>query len=276
MPSPFEFPLLLVLLMTAVIHLVEALSYSVSFVGLKTRRLATAGTLFGMVLLVSRTANMVQGVLLASIADDTIRNELAVDSFERTLRLVLLAATMGSVCGALLLPTFVRYMTKGIEVFVRYGSYSGLIGALLRRGGFSREDLGRVTKAFSPPKSEQVKVTPFGAIPVWFYVVDILVTAIFTVGVISALYAGVLAPDHRSATGQMSGVVNGIATALLFLVISPRVSNYVDAALADPAKIHSVRTMAVTLVVGKTVGTLASQVFLKPGADLIAALARWL
>jgi hypothetical protein len=74
----------------------------------------------------------------------------------------------------------------------------------------------------------------------------------------------------------MSGVVNGIATALLFLVISPRVSNYVDAALADPAKIHSVRTMAVTLVVGKTVGTLASQVFLKPGADLIAALARWL
>jgi hypothetical protein len=276
MMSLFSGQMLLVVFLTMVIHAVESLSYSVSLVGIRTRRLATAGTLFGMVLLISRTANMIQGVLMGDFADETIRQTLPMEAFEWRIRWVLLAATAGSAIGAVLLPTFVRYMAKGVELFVRHGSYYGLAGALIKRRGLTRDDFARAAHGIAPPKAVQIRATPFSTIPWWFYLVDVLVTAVFTVGVLASLYAGVLVPDHRSVTGQMSGLVNGFATALMFLLISPRVSRYADNALEDPSGLSLVRAMAITLVLGKIGGTLVAQALLWPSATLLAGLAKML
>ena len=262
-----------VMLMTLAIHTIETLQHGVSFVGLKTRRLATAGTLFGMVLLISRTANMVQAVLMASLVDDAAEGKIPIGDLVGELRWVLLAATAGSLLGAALLPTFVRYMTKGVEVFVRYGSYSGLVGAMIRRGGLKSNDLERVVAGLSKPTPKQIRGTPFQGIPKSFFLTDVLVTAFFTVSVVACNYAGALVPENRSATGAMSGVANGIATTLLFLLISPRVSKIIDDALNDPKRIVQVRAMAITLATGKILGTLVAQVLLYPMGRFIAFLA---
>lgn len=263
----------IVMLTTLTIHLIETLQYGVSFVGIRTRRLATAGTLFGMILLVSRTANMIQGVFMASFVDDAAEGVIPIDSLVARIRWVLLAATLGSMVGAILLPTFVRYMTKGVELFVHYGSYSGLVGAMIRRGGLKSSDLERIVGGISRPRMEQVKVTPFRGIPKSFLLADILVTAFFTVSVLACNYAGALAPENRSATGALSGVTNGIATMLLFLFISPRVSRLIDNALNDPAGIVQVRAIAVTLAIGKILGTLLAQAVLVPAGSFVAFLA---
>jgi Amj-like protein len=274
--SFFSDRMLLVMFLTMVIHATESLNYSVSLVGIRTRRLATAGALFGMVLLISRTANMVQGVLMAVFVEETIEKTLPVQDFEWRIRCVLLAATAGSAIGAALLPTFVRYMAKGVELFVRHGSYHGLVGALIKRRGLTRDDFSRAVHGINPPKPAQIRVTPFSTIPWWFYLIDVLVTAVFTVGIVASLYAGVLVPDHRTVTSMMSGVVNGFATALMFLLISPRVSRYVDNALEDPSGLALVRAMAITLVLGKIGGTLAAQALLRPSASILAGLAKML
>ncbi len=273
MSDSFPWIMGIVMLTTLAIHSIETLQYGVSFVGIKTRRLATAGTLFGMVLLVSRTANMVQGVLMASFVDDAAEGIIPIDSLVSRIRWVILAATFGSVLGALLLPTFVRYMTKGVELFVHYGSYTGLVGAMIRRGGLKTTDLERIATGISKPTVEQVKVTPFRGIPKSFLLADILVTAFFTVSVVACNYSGALVPENRSATGALSGVTNGIATMLLFLLISPRVSRYIDDALNDPAGIVKVRAMAITLALGKILGTLLAQALLLPSARFVAFLA---
>ena len=263
----------IVMLMTLAIHTIETLQYGVSVVGIKTRRLATASTLFGMVLLISRTANMVQAVLMASFVDDAAEGIIPLEDLVLRIRWVLLAATLGSVLGAFLLPTFVRTLTKGVQVFVQYGSYSGLVGAILHRGGLKPKDFERVAATFSKPTPAQVRVTPFNLIPKSFFLTDILVTAFFTVGVVACNYAGALTPENRSATGALSGVCNGIATALLFLLISPRVSRFIDEALNSNEGIVEVRAMAISLAFGKILGTLLAQLFLLPSAWFVAFLA---
>lgn len=264
--------MLLVVLLTLVIHSIETLQFAVSFVGIRMKRLALTGTLFSMVLLVSRTANMGQGVLLGSFADTTISSQGDPTSFEMRIRVLLLAATLGSILGALFLPTFIRYLSKSVEVFDRHGSFPGLIGAFFRRGGIQKTDFSRAIKSVSTPKTEQIKVTSFSPIPWWFYVMDILITAVFTVGVLSTLYAGILEPEHRSATGQMSGVVNGLATILMFMFISPRVAKCVDNAIQNSANLNQVRTMVIILVLCKIAGTLIAQALLLPCTKLLSQI----
>jgi hypothetical protein len=72
---------------------------------------------------------------------------------------------------------------------------------------------------------------------------------------------------------NLSGVINGIATALLFLVISPKVASFVDEALADEEKILALRAMVILLALGKIFGTLLAQALLVPAAKLIAWIA---
>jgi len=268
--------LFVVFAVTIIIHAIETLHYAVSFVGIRTGRLATAGALFGMVLLLSRTANMVQGVLLGSFADATVRGDLPIETFEWRVRLVVLAATTGSLIGAALLPTFIRYLQKGIEIFVRHGSLVGMAGALIRRGGFSKDDFSRAARGVAPPTAILIKEHSFRMVPWWFYAVDVLVTSIFTCGVLASLYAGVLEPGRQGSAGQMSGVINGIATVLLFFFITPRVATYIDNALRDSSELSQIRSIVIALVFCKICGTLVAQLILHPAAFVIAGLIRLL
>ncbi|MFB5759471.1 lipid II flippase family protein [Paenibacillus medicaginis] len=60
-------------LFTIVIHTADSLSYALRLGGLRARRIGLALTVAGMLLLVSRTSNMIQGPMLGSIADQARR-----------------------------------------------------------------------------------------------------------------------------------------------------------------------------------------------------------
>ena len=51
-----------------------------------------------------------------------------------------------------------------------------------------------------------------------------IITAIYTIGVLSALYASLLAPDRASTAIMASGLINGAATILLVIFIDPKIS----------------------------------------------------
>ena len=65
--------LLIVAALTAVIHFINTLAYAIRISGVRTRRLATAFSIFNVIFLVASTANTIQAPILASIVEMVIK-----------------------------------------------------------------------------------------------------------------------------------------------------------------------------------------------------------
>ena len=100
--------------------------------------------------------------------------------------------------------------------------------------------------------------------------------AVWSVGVFAALYAGYLRPDLRVTASQMSAVVNGIATILMFAFIDPYLSLMTDDVAAGKIEESYFRRSVVWLTGSRLAGTVLAQVILVPAALWIVALAEWL
>ena len=103
---------------------------------------------------------------------------------------------------------------------------------------------------------------------------NILVVAFLTTGVFSSLYAGYLDPSLRATSSNLSAVVNGMATILMFVVVDPYISAMTDDVAEGKVSEAFFRQCVVLLVVTRLIGTLLAQLLLVPGAHLIVAAAR--
>lgn len=254
--------LILVLILTGVIHAVDTLSYSVRIAGVQTKRLAIALSLFNLIVLVSRLANTIQAPLLGSIVDLAIAREetawLAVDFRE-----IIFAATVGSIIGALLIPSFVGIFSRGILIFEESGSIPRLFMRF-----FSRQGYQAVRRNLKPPlEIEKVKKFRMANLPKTFLILNVLITSLLTIGVLSSIYAGALIPNFRLTAGQLSGLVNGTATILLAMLVDPRAAVITDQALRGNRPELDVKVMVVLLVAGKIIGTLLGQLIFIPAAE---------
>src|SRR5207344_2651658 len=101
--------------LTFVIHLVGTLAYSVRIAGTRTRRIALSLSLFNILILVSRTSNSFQAPLLAKRVESHL---LVSDGANGTMdfRVLLFSATLASLVGAMLIPTFQRLLAKWVTV----------------------------------------------------------------------------------------------------------------------------------------------------------------
>jgi hypothetical protein len=107
--------ILIVFALTFIIHLISTLSYSVRIVGIRTKRIAISFALFNVMVLISRTANGFQAPLLASQVEKNIKEGLKGDLSD--FRFILLAATLATIIGGVLIPTFQRVLSKSVHQF---------------------------------------------------------------------------------------------------------------------------------------------------------------
>ena len=98
----------------------------------------------------------------------------------------------------------------------------------------------------------------------------------WSVGVFAALYAGYLRPDLRVTASQLSAVVNGLATILMFTFIDPYLSLMTDDVAAGKVEESYFRRSVVWLTGSRLVGTVLAQILLVPAALWIVACAEWL
>jgi len=286
--------LLLVAVLTAVIHLINTLTYSVRLSGVRTRRLATAVSLFNVIFLLSSTANTIQGPLLSSIVERAInigeaqsRGKIPADQLiyqpvyleqlallDQNIRVIIVAATVGTLIGAALIPAFVRVFIRAIFLFEESGSVPRMIGMMIisprRFFNYSRQ-------SYLPRRNSLKLVTARRiALPKTFLVLNIIVTGIYTTGVLSALYAGALFPDFRSTAALLSAVVNGFATVLAATVVDPTVASITDQALRGERSEDDIKQMTLYLAITRLLGTVFAQVIFLPSAKFIKYVATWL
>ncbi|HZE72969.1 MAG TPA: lipid II flippase Amj family protein [Pyrinomonadaceae bacterium] len=260
----------LVFLLTFVIHLISTLSYAVRIAGVRTGRIAVSFAIFNILVLASRTSNTFQGPLLAKHVEENILHG-AYLGIEADFRWLLVASTLASVAGLLLIPTFQRLFARAIETL---GTYRSVPRMMLR--ALSRAGLHQLRDAASIPAKENITLLTWRQAPRTILLFNALATALLTVGVFASLYAGYLRPDLRVTANNLSPVINALSTILLFMFIDPYLSLLTDDVTAGRATPGHFRRCIVLFAVSRVVGTVLAQLFLIPAAKLIAVVAEFL
>ena len=113
-------------------------------------------------------------------------------------------------------------------------------------------------------------------IPWKMILLNTVAMAIWTVGVFSALYASYLRPELRMTSSQLSAIINGVATILMFMFIDPYLSMLTDELVEGKVSDPYFRRSIVWLTGSRIVGTVMAQFLLIPAALWIVTVAEWL
>ncbi|WP_119320271.1 lipid II flippase Amj family protein [Capsulimonas corticalis] len=257
--------------LTFVMHLIATLAFSVRIAGTRTGKIALSLALFNILVLVSRTSNGLQAPLLAKrIEHNLAAHTLAGASAD--FRWLLLATSAATLAGAFLIPTFQRLIGHAVTAF---GVYRSMPKLLLR--GISRTGVVYLRRSVRiPSQNNLIRMGRRRGVPVRVVVLNTAATAISTVGVFSALYAGYLHPELRSTAANLSGTINGVAMIFMAIFIDPQLSMMTDDVTDGRLSEGAFRQSVTWLVGSRFVGTLLAQTLLIPAAMLIAAVARLL
>jgi hypothetical protein len=257
--------LIIVVIMTMIIHAAETLSYSIRYAGVKLNKLAVALSLSGIIVLVSRTANLIQAPLTAKFVDFA-RTNLSFDLL-RHFRMILLASSMGTLIAIALFPTFIRIFERIITRLEVAGSIPKLITSV------SIGQLKNTKRYFKLPVFRISQFRYLG-IPKKFILLNMAVTGFYTVGVLSSLYTAHLLPETSLTASQTSGIINGIGTIILTIFIDPQLGLITDKALNSEKHRHQLGKVYVVLMTSRFLGTLLAQFIFVPAAYLIGMIVK--
>ncbi|OMF22702.1 hypothetical protein BK133_25710 [Paenibacillus sp. FSL H8-0548] len=257
---------LLVALFTFVIHLSETLTYALRSAGVRLGKLAVALSLSGIILLVSRTANMVQAPLTGKIIDYA-KSHADYNVLDQ-LRIIIGASTLGTLAALLLFPSAVFLSSRIISHFEVAGSIPQMV-----RSSVSFQKLHNARHHLRAPKLSMLSRLRIGGIPKRLVILNAVVTAIYTIGVLAALLASTLTIENQTAALQSSGLINGIATILLTILIDPQIGLVTDKVLRGEKEVAALNKVFGLLMISRLIGTLLAQLLLVPAAYWITWMA---
>jgi len=259
--------LAIILVLTGLVHCLDTASYASRIAGTRTGRLALTGALFNIVSLFSRAAYTLQAPLLGSAIDRMVRGG-NLGGLLGHCHLIIAAASIGTLAGALLIPTFAALFSRAATAYELHGSFPALLLHTLSLRGFSR-----ISQHLRLPLPESVLRASRFNLPRSFFVLTVIVTAVYTVGVLATMYASALAPELARTATTLSGVVNGFGTLLLVILIDPVSALITDQALRGARPPTAVTHIVTWQVVGRFAGTLLAQVLLYPASLLVLEIA---
>jgi hypothetical protein len=192
-----------------------------------------------------------------------------VQQFELQLRLIVLVGTVGTLVGALLLPTFQYMFVRGINSYQRTDSVPA---SLFRLSDWRVvRDIIRHIRLPNPAGWGQYKLS---SVPQKLLIANTVVQAVYAIGVVAAVYASVRDPAFARTATLLSGIVNGIGTIAFTLFVDPTAAGIVDSAVHGKRTIEDVRAMVFWLTVTMVLGTLISQLLLWPATVIIDIAAK--
>ena len=262
--------LLVICLLTAAINLIGTLAYAARIAGVRTRRIALSFALFNILVLVSRTSNSFLGPFLAKRIETRLASGGG-DALLTDFRLVLLSASIAVFVGILLVPTGQRLFSRAIGYFQEHRSTTRLLLRSASPGG-----LRSMRDAVALPNINQLRALAKPRGVGWgVLLANCLAQALITVGVLASLYAGYLNPEFRVTASQLSAVINGFATILLFALIDPQLSVMTDDVIDGQVDEALFRRTIVWISFSRLFGTLLAQALFLPSAQAIAWIANY-
>jgi hypothetical protein len=263
--------------LTVVTQAIAIGAYSARYAGIITGRVATAISLFSLLVVASRLASLFMVPALGTLADSQANAAIdahlnavtpeALARFDLQMRIIIGANSVGILLGAFLLPLFLAMFVRGIGAFERLGSVPRALGRLLDP---------RVMRALLPElriRAVSLAQFPLSAVPRTLLLANMVLFAVYSVGVVGSYYASVIDLHARTTASGLSGLVNGVGTIAFSLFIDPTTAFIVDQTVRKERPRTDVLAMIFWLVVTAFIGTLIAQIILFPAAEYIAWVA---
>ncbi|KAB2328965.1 DUF2837 family protein [Cytobacillus depressus] len=255
-----------------IITMVETLAYSTRISGARVKLIATALSLFSTLVIVSRFSVMIQQPLTAKLIAEVPQDLNPLNFIEGQYRILILVTTVGVLFGILLFPTFINIFSRAI---IQLSNHRGSIIALFVNH-FNLKSIKKFFNLFRLPRLSFLKGITLKTIPKRLFVINVIISAVFTVGVLSSIYASILVPEYSQAAILSSGIINGIATILLTLFIDPKASVLADRVMKNPSDYIYLKSYSLTMISSKLVGTIVAQLLFIPAAYYVAWFAKWI
>lgn len=255
-----------------IITIIETLAYSTRISGARVKLIATALSLFSTMVILSRFSTMIQQPLTAKlIAEAPDANKL--NFIEGQYRLLIGVTSIGVLIGILLFPTFISIFSRAI---IQLSNERGSIVSLAVKN-LNITGIKKVIKCIRLPKISYLSGITLRTIPKRLFCINVIISAVFTIGVLSSIYASMLVPkDYAQAALMSSGIINGIATILLTLFIDPKASVLADRVVKKESKYIFLKSYSLTMISSKFVGTIVAQVIFIPAAYYVAWFSEWI
>lgn len=272
--------LIIAVTLTLVTQAIQIGAYAARYAGVVSGRIATAISLFSLLVTASRLASLFMVPSLGALADlpanaaakqglSSLPPDLLA-RFDLQMRLVVAGGSAGIVIGALLLPMFLTMFLRGIRAFERLGSIPHALTRL-----FDPRVLRDLAYALFHPPRVRLADFPLAGVPRKLLVANTILFAVYSVGVVAAFYASDIDLHARTTASGLSGLVNGIGTIAFALFIDPTTALIVDQTVRGERPRSDVSAMIFWLIVTAFVGTLLAQLILTPAAQYIAAVANF-
>ena len=266
--------------LTLVTQAIQIGAYSARYAGIVTGRIATAISLFSLLVTASRLASLFMTPALGALADGTANAALdahlkhvtpeALARFDAQMRIIVGANSLGVLLGAFLLPLFLAMFVRGIGAFERLGSVPHALARLL-----DPRVIGQLLPELRPRAISFARF-PLGAVPRKLLIANTVLFAVYSVGVVGSFYASVIDLHARTTATGLSGLVNGVGTVAFSLFIDPTTAFIVDQTVRKERPRTDVLAMIFWLIVTAFIGTLVAQLILFPAAEYIAWFAEHL
>lgn len=259
--------LIIIFVITFFINFLSVSSASLRFAGIKTNSITTSLSLSNIILLITRLANLFQTPFLGSMIDLAFKNNQT-DTLLLKLHVIISSATLGTLVGILFFNTFENIFIKWIRLFNKTLSIPKTFYYLIYPKTYISiiKSISRVNFYLDKKELREVpKVIIFSSL---------FVSAFWTTGVLSAMYASVLVPEYSRTATILSGIVNGIATILFTIFLDPIIAHITDKVYNNQKDIKFLYNAVFLMLVFTLLGTILAQFVLKPGAIVIAFITK--
>lgn len=284
MGAPFwSWELIGAMAITFIVQGVTIGAYAARLAGVLTERIATSISLFNLFVTFGRLANLFSSITLGPLTDHAsaraahfagAHDAASLSALQGAvlwqLRLIVFAGTIGMIVFSAMLPWFIYLFQRGVRSFERRGSIPHSLFRLADPAVFRD-----VLFAYRVPSRERLRSFSLGVLPKRMLIFNIVIYAVYSIGVVSSFYASVLDLSAARTALSLSGIINGIGTVAFTLFVDPTASLITDEAVRKARPIEHVRSMVFWLAVTAIIGTLLSQVILWPAAKLIEIVAHF-
>ncbi|MHB8140187.1 MAG: lipid II flippase family protein [Vulcanimicrobiaceae bacterium] len=274
--------LLVAMGINVIVQAIQIGAYAARLAGVRTGRIATSISLFNLFVTASRLATLLYTLMLGPLSDRagnavatllkhhmTSQIDGVTHVFALQLRMIVVAGTVGTILGSLLLPMFTYMYMRGVRSFERTKS---LPHSLIRL--FDPRIIMDILRHVRLPKWSEIRAFSPRHIPRRLLIFNVLVTGIYAIGVVAAYYASVLDVSVARTALGISGIINGIGTIAFTFFVDPTSSIIVDEAVKGERPHDDVKAMVFYLALTAIAGWILSQVLLWPSAAVIADVAR--
>jgi hypothetical protein len=251
-----------------IMSIVETLGYSVRTAGVMVLRLATSLSLFNAVVVISRLSNMFQAPIMGNFSDSVNRGDYTSENVLLALRVDLAFIVLGVIIGGLLTPSFISIFKRGINVM-------GERGTLPRTIAYGMSRIVRIPRYLRAPHISSMRANlATGTIPRSILFWNIFITCFYSIGVMSTVLAASYNHELAATCVLLSGVVNGIATMLLFIIVDPPASLIVDDCIAGKRPKSDAVRLNFHMIASRLLGCMLGIVMLPLMARYVEAVAK--